>query len=209
MEGLSYVIFIVLTALAALAVASVIRGMFKKPVAKDAAAAEATVKPFVDYPPPDAVVRTPGVVRIGTLALIWGVLNLGAVVVGVATGFDLGERLSDVGLVLGTAAAYVVIASLFTSWGGVLLLSAQANGRRMLSWGGFLFATLGTLAIGVALLMWLAPESDVSTRPGARTAAFVLVVHLAIDTVLAAMAQRVGLPPQSPQAAPTPGGQEA
>ena len=208
MEGLSYVVFVVLTALAAMAVASVIRGMFKKPIAKGAAERGAA-KPFVDYPPPDAVVRTPGVVRVGSMALIWGALNLAAVVTAVATDFDLGERLGRLSLVRATAGVYVVLAALFTAWGGVLLLSAQASGRRMLSWGGFLFATLGTLTFGVALLMWLSRQSEVSTRAGAKSAVFVLAVHLTIDTVLAAMAQRVGLPGQAQQAAISPGSQEA
>ena len=191
MEAIFYVIFIVLIVLVVLAIVSVIRGAFQRPEAKPEAA---PVKPFIDFPPPPEVTPTAGVAHVGHVALAWSVLNLAAVVVYLATGMQMGDTFSKVPIVVRiTMTVYLLVAAVYAGLGGIFLLSARAAGRRLLSWSGFLFATLMLLMFAVALLTWY----QGTTLDGRRTAMFAsvgLAAHLLIDTVLASSAQRVGLP---------------
>lgn len=192
---MEYVVFLVLTLLAALAVSSVIRGLFQKPAPTEGE----PPKPFVDYPPPEAVTRTPGVVRIGTLALLWSAANLTVLATWAVTGLGLSTESTDIPvLVRVTAGVYLTIASLLAAWGGLMLLAARGQGRRMLSWAGYLFSALGMLALGVALVVYGSSEAKLEVRSAAKIGAIILAVHLTIDVLLAAMAQRVGLPKKAP-----------
>ena len=191
MEAIFYVIFIVLIVLVVLAIVSVIRGAFRPPETKPDAAA---VKPFIDFPPPPEVTPTGGVARVGHVALAWSVLNLTGVVVYLAMGMQMGDTFSKVPIVVRiTMTVYLLVAAVYAGLGGIFLLSAKAAGRRLLSWSGFLFATLVLLLFAMALLAW----HQGTTLEGRRTAMYAsagLLVHLLIDTILASSAQRVGLP---------------
>jgi hypothetical protein len=191
MEAIFYVIFIVLLVLVVLAIVSVIRGAFKRP---DEKVAPAAVKPFVDFPPPPEVVRTPGVAHVGHCAIAWSVLNLAGIIVYLATGMQMGETFSEVAVVVRiTMVIYLFVAAVYAGLGGIFLLSSQAIGRRLLSWSGFLFMTLMSLLFAVTLLVWFRGV----TLEGRATAMYVagaLLFHLVIDTILASSAQHVGLP---------------
>ena len=192
MEAISYVVFIVLAGLAAMAVVSVLRGFLER---RRPTKPPGPVKPFIDFPPPEAVVRTPGVSRVGTFAMVWATVNLGGIVTWLATGFGMQDRMAGVsGVVQFTAAAYFVIASVLAGMGGLLMLSGRADGRRILSWSGFLFATIVMMGFGVSLVVWGSDQSALADRQVAEVVAIVLFVHLLVDTGLAAAAQRVGLP---------------
>ena len=203
---MAYVVFLVLTVLAVLAVSSVIRGLFQKPAPADAEPA----KPFVEYPPPDAVVRTPGVTRIGTFALIWAAANLAVLATWAVTGLGMSTEMTEIPpLVRITAGVYLTIASLLAAWGGLMLIATRAEGRRMLSWAGYLFSALGMLMLGIALVIYGSSEAKLQARSAAKILAIALAVHLVIDVTIAALAQRVGLPkatPGGPGPAPLPRG---
>ena len=195
---MAYVVFLVLTVLAVLAVSSVIRGLFQKPTPSEGEPA----KPFVEYPPPEAVVRTPGVVRIGTFALIWAAANLGVLATWAVTGLGMTAEMTEIPpLVRITMGVYLGIASLLAAWGGLMLLAARAQGRRMLSWAGYLFSALGMLLLGIALVIAGSSEAKLQARTAAKIGAIVLAVHLTIDVSIAALAQRVGLPKRKAGAA--------
>ncbi|HDZ21666.1 hypothetical protein LCGC14_0340070 [marine sediment metagenome] len=192
MEAISYVVFIVLAGLAAMAIVSVLRGFLERRRPPKPAGA---VKPFIDFPPPEAVVRTPGVSRVGTFALVWATLNLGGIVTWLATGFGMQDRMAGVSdMVRVTAVGYFAIASILAGMGGMLMLSGKADGRRILSWAGFLFVMIVMMGFGISLVVWGSKEAALADRQLAATAAIVLFVHLVVDTGLAAAAQRVGLP---------------
>jgi len=93
-----------------------------------------------------------------------------------------------------TAGVYLGIASMLAAWGGLMLLANRAQGRRALSWAGYLFSALGMLGLGIALVVAGSKEASIQQRDIGGIAAIVLAVHLAIDVTIAALAQRVGLP---------------
>jgi len=201
MVGIFYVIFIILTVLAALAIVQVIRGATQRP--KEEAPVE-VAKPFVDFPPPPGVVRTRGVTRVGYLALAWFVVNLAGIVAFVAMGMSLGDDTATIPIgVRITGVVYLLIATAYAGLGGIFLLSAKAQGRRLLGWSGFLYATLMFLLTGIALMIWGSPATTLAERKVAKVMAVALGLHLVIDTVMAVMAQRVGLPKGATEAAPT------
>lgn len=194
MEAIFYVIFVVLVVLVILAIVSVIRGAFRK---QEEETDGAPVKPFIDFPAPPAVVRTPGVVHVGHCALAWSVLNLAAIVVYLATGMKVGATLSEVAVVVRiTMVIYLLVAAVYAGLGGIFLLSGQGIGRRLLSWSGFLFMTLISLMFAVTLLTWFRGSTE-DGRATAMYAAGGLLLHLVVDTVLASSAQHVGLPPDT------------
>ncbi len=195
---LTYVIIILLGGLALLAIVSVLRGFLE---AKTMRLKPGPKVAFIDFPPPAPVQPSKGVTQVGWSAAIWSALNLVAAFMWFATGFGLKGIMPQNYLL----AAYVVVAALIGGVGGVLLLSCQAQGRRMISWGGFLFAMITTLAFSFSLIEWSSPRTQLSQKSTAMWMALLSGGHLVIDTVIASAAQRVGVAKGAePDAAETP-----
>lgn len=202
MEAIFYVIFLILVVLGVMAVVSVIRGFVRKP---PKGAAE-PVQPFVEYPPPPGVVRTKAVTRTAWLAVLWALLNLAGLAAWATGGLSLGTAMAEVPMTVRvTAAGYLLVATIYAAMGGVLLMAGKAHGRRMLSWSGFLFVTLVVLLVGISLVVWSSGK-EAATRQTAMYMGIGLLIHLVVDTLLAASAQRVGLPAQPVDVAATEAG---
>lgn len=192
---LTYVISILLGGLALLAIVSVMRGIREKP---DAGPKPQKI-PFIDFPPPQAVQPSSGVTNVGWAATVWAALNLLVGLLWFATQFNLQTSvgMQDVLPALHIAVGYSMIASVIGGIGGVMLLGCQAQGRRLISWGGFLFTTISVMGFGLALIVWASPSVEMSIKSVAMLMGVLMAVHLVIDAVIASMAQRVGLPPEA------------
>ena len=198
---LVYVVFILLGGLALLAIVTVLRGFLEVHKARPPGVAPKV--PFIDFPPPPAIHPSTGVTQVGWAAAIWAALNLIGAFLWFTTNFGAQKVLPEYHL----AASYVAVGAVLAGMGGVLMLSYHPQGRRMIAWGGFLFVTLTVLAFGLSLIMWASPRTTLSVKATARWVTILTGLHLAIDTVIASAAQRVGLPAEDrPAEAPAASG---
>ncbi len=193
-DFLVLVVCVLLGGVIVLAVVSIVRG-FR---AERPTVAKAARIPFVDFPPPPPVYPSANVSLIGWLAAIWAAFNLMVGFLWFTTRFGLvgAEPAYHI------AAIYAVVAAVISGLGGILLLGARAQGRRLIAWGGFLFVTLAALAFALSLMMWGSPRTTLTEKSAAMTVALLTGVHLAIDTVIATAAQHVGLTRAGPPPLP-------
>ena len=182
--GFIAIVFLVLSALVVLAALSLIRGIHRtaRLVAKDE-----TFEPFVDFFPPEPVVRTPGMVVLGTTAVLWGAGHVGVGAAWSATGM-LVPRVVEAWLIAG----YLCIAATLTGVGGVLLLRSQAHGRTFVSWGQFLTVVLTFFGLAVTLMLPGVREIPREVRGAAWAIATGLGGYLAVTVAIGALAQHVG-----------------
>ncbi len=191
MQAVFYIVLLVLVALAAVAIVSVFRGLARRggPASPDAGAVS-----FLDLPAPAPVSITPGVLRVGWLAVLWALLNFVVLLAWAAGGLVMTGSLAGVHMVVRvTLLAYMLVAILYAAAGGVFLVHGRALGRQLLSWAGYLLTVFGVLGGGI-LLLARTRATSAADRQLAGWALAGLVVHLAVDVVLAAIAQRVGAP---------------
>ncbi|MHC4562547.1 MAG: hypothetical protein ACYS8X_07220 [Planctomycetota bacterium] len=198
MGAVSHVILIILAALVVMAMVSVVRGFLRgvpRPKPSE-------FKPFIDFPPPPEVVATPGVRRLAWAAVVWATLNIGGLMAWAAWGFvPEGTEVAISVVQIVTIVGYLFVAAALAGVGGLLLLACRADGRRMLAWSGFLFVTISMLGMGLALIYMRSDQSGVELRQQAKLAALAVAAHFIVDTALATMAQRVGLPRTADQPA--------
>jgi len=138
------IVFLVFSGLVILAAISLIRGVYQAA----RMAAEEEFEPFVDFFPPEPVVRTPGIVALGISAIVWGAGHVGAGAVWSATGLFV-PRVPESWMVAG----YLCIAASLTGMGGVMLLRSHPYGRTLVSWGQFLGAVLTFFGLAIALML--------------------------------------------------------
>ena len=192
MQAVFYIILLVLVALAAVAIVSVFRGLARR--GQPPASADGPGVTFLDLPAPAPVSITPGVLRVGWLAVLWALLNFVALLAWAAGGLVMTGSLAGVHMVVRvTLLVYMLVAILYAAAGGVFLVHGRAMGRQLLSWAGYLLTVFGVLAGGI-LLLARTRATSAADRQLAGWALAGLVVHLTVDVILAASAQRVGAP---------------
>jgi hypothetical protein len=182
--ALTFLVYAVLLSMLVVAMSAALRsfGGKKKPKKTDAKI------PFVDFPPPPPVVLTPAVKTVGTLTMLWMMINAL-----VALYWLINPSVMPMGAESFMIAIYIIIASFYGCLGGILLLAGIAQGRRMIAWGGFLFITIMILGLGFTLLLAGSPNAGVDARFAGKIGAVVVFFHLVVDGILGHAAQTVGL----------------
>jgi len=188
-DFLSFLVAMFLGGLVIAAIVAVLRG-FLEPRAERP---KKPAIPFVDFPPPAAVTPSTGVSLVGWSAMLWGAINLLAAVLWFATRFGM----TDVQIAYHLIAVYTIFGSLIGGVGGMLLLGCNSQGRRMISWGGFLFTTITLMGFGLSLMIWASPQSTMGEKSTAAAMAIIIGLHLAVDAVIASVAQHVGTAPEA------------
>lgn len=182
--GVLAIIFLVLAGLVVLAALSLIRGIYR---AARLAAEEEEFEPFVDFFPPEPVVRTRGIVVAGVGAIVWGLGHVGVGAVWSATGWVV-PRAAESWVV----AVYVCIAASLTGVGGVMLLRSHAYGRTLVSWGQFLIAVVAFFGYAISLILPGFRDVSEEVRGAAGPLGVALAVYLDIAVILGTLAQRAG-----------------
>jgi len=139
--------------------------------------------------PPIPVEPTMGVSVVGWLSLFWSLGHLGVVGYWGATSYVVPRSPPTV-----IAATYIAFAALLVGLGSVMFLRRRPLGRTLIAWGMVLLALLTFFAIVISFLLpsleGFRPEDH---RLGRIIGSFV-VAHLIFDTLVGALAQRLGRP---------------
>jgi len=188
------VVLVVLCGLVVLAVLSLLRGFVRGARMRGPAG---PYVPFEDVTPPAPVVRTRRLAGVAWAAVAWGAANLA---LAVALGFigDV-QVLREMNLL--AIAAYVALGALMGGAGGVLLLAGSAAGRTLISWGHFLLGVLDFLGGVLSLLLPRSPRVTPEAAAAWPYLVAAFAVHLLATTVVGALAQTAGSPPDAPGAA--------
>ena len=140
---------------------------------------------------PAPIEKTGAVTLVGVVALIWALAHLGGVAAWVW--ISLGPA-PVVAMIL--LATYVGFVATINAVGSILLLRRVAFGRKMLSWGHFLFGLGGVLGSLMMLLAWQHDKTPDEVRRVAPWAAVALGVYAVLTVVVGYAATRVGAPPE-------------
>lgn len=148
-------------------------------------------------PPP--VLQTSNSLLVGMLAIVWGLGHLTLAyylaVLGGGPGDEIARHVKIDSAAFYMMALYIGVAAVLTSVGGYLLILQRSAGRWSIAWGLFLLAIMAFLG-GLTMII----VAGLSSIPPALAAAApflaaAMVVHMLVDLVLGAAAQRVAKPP--------------
>jgi len=148
-------------------------------------------EPMPETMPLVPVVPTVGVSVTAVAAVVWCVIHVAAILWWAIAAFAFGRDIPQ-GLYTGLVATYVAVGSLLTGVGGLLLIRANAHGRRSVAWGEFLLGLFSFLGGVITMLLWQDEETASSVR---RLAPYLSVgcgLHVLIDALIGGAAQRVG-----------------
>jgi hypothetical protein len=149
--------------------------------------------PEIPQPYPDVPVEPGNWSRAAAMAaLAWGAVNL----LGLGALWLVLAKRESLELEVAIAAVYMAVAAALTTSGGIWLLRRDAFGRKLAAWGGFLMAVLAFLTGVAALATWYTPQVPPLVREIRIPLLIGALVHLVLDTIVGAMAQRAGRPPE-------------
>ncbi len=151
-----------------------------------------SAEPYIaieDPSPAAPIIPTVGVTVVGALVVLWCVMHLVVVGYWAVTGYLVPRRMTWI-----SGGTYACVAALISGVGGIKLLRCQRFGRKMIAWGHFLFGAMGFLLFVAALTVPTNPESPEALRGIGYWLASLFGVHVTVDVILGAAAQRVGRP---------------
>jgi hypothetical protein len=151
-----------------------------------------TDKPYVPIPaifPPVPVEPTAGVSAVGSLAIVWALVNLAVVAVWLVAPYYVPRSAPTV-----LAAAYVAFAMILVAIGGRALLLRRPVGRVCLSWGMILLDLVMFYAVIISFLLPSLKDVPDYLREQGLVLGVAGAFHLVLDTALGALGQRVGRP---------------
>ena len=146
-------------------------------------------QPIVDRDPPPAVRQCASVVVVGYAGLLWAVGHLTAAALWCVTGLGTGHSSTSAMVVV-----YFCSAAITTSIGSAMLLARQPYGRRIISFGQFLFVLGATMGAAICLMLPMIESLAKQTRDMAPLLTGIMLSHLAAGTLIGYAAQRVGRP---------------
>lgn len=146
-------------------------------------------QPIVDRDPPPAVRQCASIVVVGYAGLLWAAGHLTAAVLWCVTGLGTGRSSTSAMVV-----AYFASAAVTTAIGSAMLLARQPYGRRIISFGQFLFVLGATMGAGICLMLPMVDSLAKQTRDMAPLLTGIMLSHLAVGTLIGYAAQRVGRP---------------
>ena len=146
-------------------------------------------EPIVDRDPPPAVRQCASVVVVGYAGLLWAVGHLTAAALWCVTGLGTGHSSTSAMVVV-----YFCSAAITTSIGSAMLLARQPYGRRIISFGQFLFVLGATMGAAICLMLPMIDSLAKQTRDMAPLLTGIMLSHLAAGTLIGYAAQRVGRP---------------
>jgi hypothetical protein len=153
--------------------------------------------PILPVNPPELITeRTIGVELVGWTSIVWSVAHLAILVIWAVSLPDSILFNNQATTIM--SMAYLFIAATITGIGGIMMLKLMAYGRRAIAWGLMLFGLMGIF--GMALCLMLRDFEQGPFYQSMHQAAFPLVaalgIHVVANTLLGAIAQRVGKTPR-------------
>ncbi|MFA6133045.1 MAG: hypothetical protein WC869_03395 [Phycisphaerae bacterium] len=180
-----------IVALAVLAAMSLFRGLLRS--GQLSKARFAAIKPV--NPPEPFTVRTAGVELVGWVGIVWATAHLAILVVwamALATNPSSAVIFNSASAT-GMTMACILVATIITGCGSIMILRLMSYGRRMIAWGLMLFGVMAAFGFALCLILrtYVSGPFYDTMQKLAIPLAILLACHVILDTALGTIAQHV------------------
>jgi hypothetical protein len=149
-------------------------------------------EPYVPVPevfPPVPILKQPSIYPVGIAAVVWGAAHMVLAVVWLGTRVYVTPTISS-----GIVVLYATVGAALAGLGGMMFLTRQPFGRKLIAWGAMLGGLLSFLGCAVSIFLPRYYEAPQHLKDNAGWISGLFLVYMAAAVALGWLAQTVARP---------------